>query len=172
MARETHHDPLSFNGSYAGAIGIPQFMPSSYRRFATTYPPLHHQINDGPNLMMVEDTIMSVANYLQQCGWHPSEPIAHPAWLTKAIPVTYLSTTHHMRYAPLSTLSEYGIYPYPLEKNKDLRGTLIRLPLSEARYEYWVAFPNFGTLLSYNTSPLYAMVVYQLSAALRYAHTT
>ncbi|OGT66187.1 MAG: lytic murein transglycosylase B [Gammaproteobacteria bacterium RIFCSPHIGHO2_12_FULL_45_9] len=170
MARETHHDPLSFNGSYAGAIGIPQFMPSSYRRFAATYPPRHMHANEGPNLMMVEDTIMSVANYLHQCGWQTEEPIAHPAWIAKAIPVTELSTARHMQYTALSTLRTRGIYPYSRKHNANLRGTLIRLPLSAAKYEYWIAFPNFGVLLSYNTSPLYAMAVYQLSAALRYAH--
>lgn len=71
LSREKHIDPLSWRSSYAGALGIPQFMPSSYRHYAIDYFS-RNQIDLDHDML---DSIASVANYLQHFGWQPHQQI-------------------------------------------------------------------------------------------------
>jgi membrane-bound lytic murein transglycosylase B len=85
LTRENHLNPTDIKGSYAGALGIPQFMPSSYRHFGVAY---HH--GDPVNLFDNDDAIASVANYFYKNGWKANQPIAHllhskNQWINKKV---------------------------------------------------------------------------------------
>src|SRR3990167_6684398 len=73
LTRDNHLNTKSIKGSYAGALGIPQFVPSSYRHFGVAY-----KKGEPVNLFDNDDAIASVANYFHKNGWKPNQPIAHP----------------------------------------------------------------------------------------------
>ncbi len=159
LTREHHLNPLSVMGSYAGAIGQPQFMPSSYRYYAVNF-----SKSGKIDLMNNEvDVIGSIANYYSKFGWKLNEPIAiqarvigdRYAYLTKKILIDKQLT--------MNELSRYGVVPIHKIRQDDLKVKVIEL---ESRYskEYWLGFHNFGVIKRYNSSDLYAMAVYQLSA--------
>lgn len=158
LTREEHLDPLKVMGSYAGAIGQPQFMPSSYRYYAVNF-----SKSGKTDLMYNEvDVIGSIANYYKKKGWIPHAPVAVPA-MTIGNRYDYLVKNDKIKQ-PLSTadLMKYGIVPkYPLPKDTDL----VKIIELEGRYnkEYWLGFHNFDVIKRYNPSDLYAMAVYQLS---------
>jgi membrane-bound lytic murein transglycosylase B len=156
LSREQKLDPMKIMGSYAGAIGQPQFMPSSYRYYAVNF-----SGSGKTDLMNNEiDVIGSIANYYRLHGWTTDEPVAVQAvmignrynYLTKAPSQTYT----------FNDLSRYGVVPKVKVTHDDLRVKIIPL---ENRYstEYWLGFRNFDVIKRYNQSDLYAMAVYQLS---------
>lgn len=154
LAREKHLDPLKVMGSYAGAIGQPQFMPSSYRQYAVDF--------SGDKKMDLShnevDVIGSVANYYHQHGWLLNAPVVVPATTTG---YRFESLLDSSKSIPVNSWINYGIIPrgniLPTEKANliSLRGYF--------RNEYWLSFHNFNVIMRYNHSPLYAMAVYQLS---------
>lgn len=150
-------DPI---GSYAGAMGIPQFMPSSYRQYAVDLDSdTHRDIWSNPT-----DAIGSVANYLAQNGWQNGEPVAFPA---------RVAGTAHSRLLdkglkPTHTLDELKRAGVTIETHPagGLRAHLLSLE-GEQGPEYWVTFNNFYAITRYNHSPLYAMLAYELSEAVK-----
>lgn len=162
MAREQQLNPLLTTGSYAGAIGIPQFMPTSCREYAVDFsgkPPI--DLDHDP-----VDAIGSIANYLNHFGWKANAPIAQstsvhgPAY--KSLKINKLS--------PLYTEDELKKAGVTIRKSypKGARANLIQL---QGRYspQYWLGFTNFYAITAYNASPLYAMAVFQLGEAIRKA---
>lgn len=159
LCHEQHLDPTKIMGSYAGAIGQPQFMPSSYRYYAVNFS------NSGKTDLMHNevDVIGSIANYYKMHGWRTNEPVAVPA-LIIGDRYNYLTRNNDISQPfTLDQLERYGIVPkYPV--NDD---TLkVRVIALQSRYskEYWIGFHNFAVIKRYNPSDLYAMAVYQLSA--------
>lgn len=155
LTREQHLDPLKVMGSYAGAIGQPQFMPSSYRHYAVNFSGNKH-IDLSHN---ESDIIGSIANYYKQHGWQEDDPVAIPASLAKNKSLFAYSSTKQL-YVPPSELMKYVAAGGKLPKNK--KAKLLQL---QGYYgsEYWLSFHNFDVIKQYNTSNLYAMAVYQLS---------
>lgn len=158
LTREQHLDPLKVTGSYAGAIGQPQFMPSSYRHYAVNF-----SGSGQTDLMHNEvDVIGSIANYYKKAGWKMNQPVAVPAVMMKS---RYNFAQSHKKANGQLTIGQwqrYGIMPkYPIS-NDDMRAKVIEL---QNRYttEYWLGFHNFDVIKRYNPSDLYAMAVYQLS---------
>jgi membrane-bound lytic murein transglycosylase B len=157
LAREQHLDPLKIRGSYAGAIGQPQFMPSSYRHYAINFSGNAH-IDLSNN---EQDIIGSVANYYNKHGWYTNQPVAVPALIEKnhyqfLLNKPQIALDEH-------NLAEYGIHPYTNRKlppNQKMK--LIELQNFRSK-EYWLALHNFEVIKRYNPSNLYAMAVYQLS---------
>lgn len=165
FTREQKIDPLSLNGSYAGAMGIPQFIPSSYRSYAVDF--------DGDGLMDIwnntGDAVGSVANYLKVQGWEIGKPVAVRATVTGSDHTGFLDTGQEPR-SELSKLEQAGVVP---QSRIDGNPPAILVALeTEAGEEYWVTLKNFYVIRRYNRSPLYAMAVYQLGEAIREGYKT
>jgi membrane-bound lytic murein transglycosylase B len=156
LTREQHLNPLTIKGSYAGAMGQPQFMPSSYRYYAVSFS--GKQSIDLTN--NVEDIIVSIANYYKKHGWKTNQPVAIPTTLAKnksPVTVDKLTADKITKYH----LAQQGIYPKKeLPANQSFKMIELR---NHTGNEYWVGMHNFEVIKRYNPSNLYAMVVYQLS---------
>lgn len=157
LAREQKLEPFKIQGSYAGAVGIPQFMPSSYRKHAVDFN------NDGEiNLFNdSEDAIGSVANYLKQYGWQNGEPVAVPARFNEKAALN-IKETHS-----IATWMEIGVIPTTQTADHQ-SAWLLDFTISDGK-EFWLAFKNFQVIMLYNNNTFYAMSVHQLADALRNA---
>lgn len=158
LTREMSIDPLSVKGSFAGAIGQPQFMPSSYRQYGVDstgkgYSDLMHNN---------KDVIFSVANYFKGYGWQTGRPIAAKAQIMAQNSTSFVSDKTKKT---LIEFKQYGVLPkFPITTAD--QATLIALMNSNFP-EYWLTFPNFDVIMRYNTSTNYAMAVYQLGEAIK-----
>ncbi len=145
-------------GSYAGAMGWPQFMPSSYRAYAVDF-------NDnGKRDLWQEpaDVIASVANYLAVHGWKADRPVTLPAWIADGSkPLNGIERSTLDPHYDWQTLLQAGLRV----EDPPAAGTRAGLLQFEGAdgTEYWLGLPNFFVITTYNHSPLYAMAVYQLS---------
>jgi membrane-bound lytic murein transglycosylase B len=159
LARENRLDPLAVKGSFAGAIGIPQFMPGSQRRFAIDF--------DGDQRVdlnrSVDDAIGSVARFLEQHGWQPDQPIAAPATLTADPDPAWLEAGVRPTL-PVSQLQAHGVNT---AVEPQTMAALIDLVSPGKATEYWLGFDNFYVITRYNRSSFYAMSVFQLAEAIR-----
>lgn len=163
FTREAGLDALSVLGSYAGAIGIPQFMPRSYRLFAVDFD------GDGVTLLRSSaiDAIGSVANFLRMHGWVPGEPIAYPANIGDTDPAPLVAAG----IKPLLSLTElaaagiaFRAEPAP---KPGTPGALIDLVTPDRPTEYRIGLENFYVITRYNRSSFYAAAVSDLAEALR-----
>jgi membrane-bound lytic murein transglycosylase B len=156
LCREQNINPLTIKGSYAGAIGQPQFMPSSYRHYAVNFSG-NGTINLNDNIL---DIIGSIANYYQKHGWDTNQLVVIPALMEKDKFKTFFDQNQKMTITK-NDLSHYGIMPYvPVPANQKIR--VIELQGYHGN-EYWLSMHNFDVIKRYNPSNLYAMAVYQLS---------
>jgi membrane-bound lytic murein transglycosylase B len=162
MARANHIDLLSTRGSYAGAMGYGQFMPSSYQRYAVDFD--QDGIRDLWDSPM--DIVGSVANYLHEHGWTPGAAVTMRASVTG----TGYESVIKKGLKPQTSVKKLraeGITPLKPLPN-DTLAALISLD-QESGPEYWLGLNNFYVITRYNHSPLYAMAVYQLSEEIRQA---
>lgn len=146
-------------GSYAGAMGIAQFMPGSYRRYAVDFD------GDGRRDLFANeaDAIGSVANYLTAYGWQRGAPVAVPATLDARAKPTFDEAELTTRI-PLETLRESGVSAVGA-----FESSLAAIPLTlwnGDSSEFWLGFENFYVITRYNHSTYYAMAVFQLSQEL------
>jgi membrane-bound lytic murein transglycosylase B len=168
LAREQGRNPWDYRGSYAGAIGYPQFLPSSIRKYAVDFN------RDGRIDLSgsAEDAIGSVAHFLYQHGWESGDVIALPARLVE-------SDTKGSEWGPAPLLAE-GIFPKRLPADlarfgieadgaPEKAAALIDLATPNAQTEYRLGFNNFYVLTRYNRSSFYAAAVTDLAEALRAA---
>jgi membrane-bound lytic murein transglycosylase B len=156
LSREQAVDPLSLKGSYAGAMGYGQFMPSSYRAYAVDF--------DGDGKIDIwnnpVDAIGSVANYFKRHGWRAGDAVVSPAELRGEVPEDWFNDS----LKPRRTVGDYraaGLEP-SLELADDRDATGLKFELEQG-YEYWMGLHNFYVITRYNHSAMYAMSVYQLS---------
>jgi membrane-bound lytic murein transglycosylase B len=165
FARESGIDPFTLVGSYAGAIGWAQFMPSSVRQYGVDF--------DGDGKIDLrnspEDAIGSVANFLSQHGWVSGSPTAFPATLT-GDPETMLAKDLTATY----TLQQLSSVATPSDPNTpaQLLYGLIDLQNGDNPTEYWLATDNFFAITKYNRSYFYAMSVIELGKAVCHAKFT
>ncbi|KAA8995627.1 lytic murein transglycosylase B [Affinibrenneria salicis] len=157
MAQRENDDPFALSGSYAGAMGYGQFMPSSYKNYAVDFN------GDGHiNLWDPVDAIGSVANYFKAHGWVQGGAVAVPATGQASTLASGINT----RYA-LSTLAAAGLRPQGgLGGYKE--ASLLRLDTG-SEYQYWYGLPNFFVITRYNRSVHYSMAVWQLGEVVNQA---
>jgi len=156
LARERDLDVFELRGSYAGAIGIPQFMPGSLRRYGIDY--------DGDGAVDLRrssaDAIGSVANFLSGHGWRKGEPVLYRAKVRKDEALKYLDGSVTPKH-PLAELMAAGIELRPKPASSAAPGVLLELG-----DEHRVGLHNFWVITRYNRSVFYATVVSDLAAAL------
>jgi len=159
LARESHRDTLSYRSSYAGALGIPQFLPSSVRNWGVDF--------DGDGRIDLAgseaDAIGSVANFLQNHGWEADGPVAEAASVTGERYEALIAGGIQPRIMP-SELAEYGVTV--TAEAPQAPCALIDLVTPNEGTEYWLGYRNFYALTRYNRSSFYAMAVYALSQEL------
>ncbi len=155
-------------GSYAGAMGYGQFMPSSYRHYALDF----DQDGSRDLLHSVPDAIASVANYFKKHGWKPGQPVAFPL---QASPSARSFPAEKRPEKPQLSWQQLADWGYRLKPGTavpesvlaaDTRLSLVVLEQADGK-EYWAALPNFYAITRYNHSPLYAMAVWQLAEAIK-----
>jgi len=155
LAYESGKDPLALKGSYAGAMGYGQFMPSSYRAYAVDY--------DGDGVADIwtnaDDAIASVANYFLRHGWQPGAPVIVPANYDGDSSEIFAGGLKPEK--TVGELAEEGFAPRSAT-DISLVATPLRLEGSEG-YEYWLCLENFYVITRYNHSAMYALSVWQLS---------
>ena len=165
FARESGLDVFSVRGSYAGAIGIPQFMPGSYRRFAVDF--------DGDGAVNLRsspaDAIGSVANFLVKHGWRRGERVYLPARLAGGNAGDAHRELVDAGIEPKTSLSE--LKRFGVETRTDLAldtpVALIELESAGAATEYRLGLRNFFVLTRYNRSVLYASAVFDLAQEIK-----
>lgn len=159
LAREMRRNPLWFTGSYAGALGLPQFLPSSVRRYAL----------DGDHDGRIDlagspaDAIASVANFLSAHGWEENAPVAVAAKVEG-------EGFHQLigeGIAPQRTPAAMAAFGVEADAAPELPAALIDLATPNRETEFWLGYRNFYVLTRYNRSSFYAMAVYDLAQALR-----
>lgn len=157
LTREERMDPKAIKGSYAGAMGIGQFIPSSYRAYAVDFD------GDGRrDLWDPEDAIGSVANYFKRHGWRMDGPVAVEARV-RGEDFRKLPRKGTKPVVPVSMLASHGVEPVSGGLDEVSKVVFLEYDKGPARKEYWIGFDNFYVITRYNRSPLYAMAVYQLS---------
>ncbi|MBL8432463.1 MAG: lytic murein transglycosylase B [Dechloromonas sp.] len=159
LARENGFDPVDMRGSFAGAMGIPQFMPGSQRRYAVDF--------DGDRKIdlsgSVDDAIGSVGRFLEQHGWEAGQPIAVRA-RTRGEPDRSLIEAGIQPTLLVADLAQHGI---TADASPRATVTLVDLVSPGRPAEYWLGHNNFYVITRYNRSSFYAMSVFQLAEAIR-----
>lgn len=158
LIREESVDPLKAIGSYAGAMGAPQFMPTSYRKWAVDADADGHR----DLWSSWDDVIGSIANYFKDHGWRSGEPVSVPATLKD--PDLSRFTLGIELNETVQSLRDKGV-----EFEIDLPPTtpaLLVMGQGRDGPEYRVGFNNFYVITRYNRSPMYAMAVYDLGQAI------
>jgi len=159
LSRENGIDMLETKGSFAGAMGMPQFIASSYRSYAVDF--------DGDGRIDLwnnaADVIGSVANYLRRFGWAAEQRVAVPARLT-VNDVQHLIDLGVKPHLTISEMRMRGIDPLEDLPSDQLAGVFaLEIPQG---LEHWLSLNNFYVITRYNNSRKYAMAVHQLAVAL------
>ncbi|WP_321528949.1 lytic murein transglycosylase B [Sedimenticola selenatireducens] len=157
---EERMEPAMAVGSYAGAMGTPQFIPTSYLSYAVDF--------DGDGKRDIwgndADVIGSVANYFSKHNWREGEAVALPVRAVEPGHPYYVEPAQRATPPdkPLADLAQVGIVTGPTPVTTDAKATLLHLQGAEGA-EFWLGLDNFYVITRYNHSNLYAMAVYQLS---------
>jgi membrane-bound lytic murein transglycosylase B len=162
LTRDQGMDPTELVGSYAGAMGYGQFMPSSYRGYAVDF--------DNDDIVDIwtnpVDAIGSVANYFKQHGWREGEVVVSAATAAADVPAS-IFVQSRADLKPARTVAQFAADGVVAEMalDPDALATAMKFELEDG-YEYWLGLHNFYVITRYNHSAMYAMSVYQLSQRL------
>ena len=160
LAREEGLPASEITGSYAGAMGMGQFMPSSYREYAVDFD------GDGKRDLWrsTSDVVGSVANYLHRHGWQPGKPVTRRARASQNAAFDMIKRD----LKPTLTVTEWAEkgFTSSSELQPDLPAAVLKL-VEKDRNTYWLTFKNFWVITRYNRSPRYAMAVYDLSQMIK-----
>ncbi len=159
LAREEGRNPLELTGSYAGAMGYGQFIPSSYRNFAVDF--------DGDGQRDIwsnpSDAVGSVANYFSRHGWRAGEPVVLPVQVVGSAAAEVANESLKLTRT-VAELESLGVAVAGLAPDQD--AALFRMEGAEGD-EYWLGLNNFHVITRYNHSRLYALAVHQLGERIK-----
>lgn len=155
LCREKAWQPNERLGSYAGAMGMSQFMPSNYRSLA-----IDGDSDGKVDLFEPIDAIYSIANYLVHHGWQPNEPITSRASVSNNFDSSIIGRGLKPN-RKITEIESAGIYPQG-KISKDIMARVIRFNDSDGD-EFWLGYQNFYVISRYNPRAKYAMAVYLLS---------
>ena len=155
IREEGIRDPSLLSGSYAGAMGLGQFISSSYRNYAIDFNRDGHK-----DLWHPEDAIGSVANYFARHGWKSNGNVAVPARILGNLYAKIVNTKAIKPEHTLQILQQNGVRP--LGQFSSDRVSLLQLQ-GQQGYEHWITGDNFYVITRYNHSPKYAMAIFQLA---------
>jgi membrane-bound lytic murein transglycosylase B len=163
LARDEELSPASVRGSYAGAVGRPQFIPSSYRAYAVDFD------GDGRRDLWASDAdvIGSVGAYLAQHGWRRGKPIASPAEVSRP-PGTEIPVGGKRPVVPEIPVERLLAAGVETADALDPNALAALIELDNGGREYWVTLENFYAITRYNHSNLYALAAFQLSEAIAF----
>lgn len=170
LTRQQGVDPLVLKGSYAGAMGYGQFMPSSYQHYAIDF--------DGDKKVDIwnntADAIGSVANYFYAHGWKAGQPVIEHVKVMDAERLQSAPpNSFNVLVKPVinrKAIATFGLsLPGSSISDESILMQPYRVETSEQRYSYWLGFDNFYVITRYNHSHMYALAVYQLSQAIKLA---
>ena len=160
LSREQNVDPLSIMGSYAGAMGIPQFISSSYRHYAVDFD------GDGKKDLWQNpvDAIGSVANYFNQHGWTLDGRVAFAVESANET----IKSVANTNPKPTFKAGDVGRIDHPSAHglSEDALISVMEFAQPDGK-DYWIGFDNFYVITRYNHSRLYAMAVFQLSELIK-----
>ena len=164
LAREEQMDPLSLKGSYAGAMGYGQFIPSSFRAYAVDFD------GDGQRDIWGNevDAIGSVANYFARHGWRSQAPVVLPVTVTGQAADALANESLSLDYT-VGELRMAGVQIDDLAAEE--KAALFRMEM-QSGFEYWLGLNNFYVITRYNRSRLYALAVHQLGQAIAAERST
>ena len=166
LARENQLDLANTKGSFAGAMGIPQFMPSSQRRWGVDF--------DGDGRIDLRqspiDAIGSVGNFLKSHGWQTDQIAVIPVMAPNPLP----SSFEKVDIKPGISLEAYQTagFTFSTKLRDDTLATLVSLSTPNQATAYWLGLQNYYVITRYNRSAAYAMSVIDLGAAIRNARST
>ncbi len=163
LARDEHRSVLTYKGSYAGALGLPQFLPSSTRNWAVDF-----NGDQTVDLNNADDAIGSVARFLAEHGWEKGGPIMAPANADEASAAPLLAEGIRPQRLP-SALRALGVN-MPADVAEQA-AALIDLVTPDAPTEYRLGYQNFFVITRYNRSSFYATSVYEFAQALKQARS-
>ena len=159
LARDTGIDPLVIKGSYAGAVGLPQFMPSSYRRYAVDF--------DGDGIIDLlgspADAIGSVASYIKAFGWVAGEAPTAPVRLASGSEADFVTGLE--RVHDVSDVQNQGVVFSGRDPPAGLC-SIFELPTPGKPSKFVAGFTNFEVVTRYNRSTFYASAVLELGEAI------
>lgn len=165
LARETGIDPLVIKGSYAGAVGLPQFMPSSYRKYAVDY--------DGDGTIDLvgspADAIGSIASYMKSFGWTSGEVATAPVRLLPGSETELVSGLE--RVHDILEVQGKGVV-FSGSEPPSGPCSIFELPTPGKPSKFVAGFSNFEVITRYNRSTFYASAVLELAGAIQKAHDT
>jgi membrane-bound lytic murein transglycosylase B len=160
LTRDAGLDPLSVKGSYAGAMGAPQFMPSNYRKYAVDADADGH-INLWTNW---QDVCASVGNYLKEHGWNAGEPVLSEASVAPDKP----PDLDGRKLALSETVESLHTKGVSFDSSLAADASALLIAVDEADGVHWrVGYNNFYVITRYNHSALYAMAVFDLATAIK-----
>ncbi len=161
LGREENFDYSELKGSFSGAVGFSQFMPSSYRYYAVDF-----DGNGKRDLWHTPDALASIANYLARHGWKRGGAVANRVVLkgrTDSLPLN----KDIKPWLSRSDTGSYGIESVAGLADSEPLFSLLAFELEDGAHEHWATYHNFYVISRYNHSRRYAMVIYQLSEILR-----
>ena len=161
MAKEEKENIFDFKGSYAGAMGMPQFMPSSYRKWAVDYDGDGHRDIWGN----VGDVAASIANYMKQHGWATGGKMLVPVTLTPSADIQAIIGEKTALVRTVADLKAYGIKPQEEVADHE-KAILFGLEVKPGVFEYYLGLNNFYTVWQYNHSRMYVTAVRDIANSL------
>ncbi|HEY2681886.1 MAG TPA: lytic murein transglycosylase B [Steroidobacteraceae bacterium] len=160
LTRDAHFNPLILKGSYAGAMGAPQFMPSNYRKYAV-------DADDSGRVDLWtnwDDVCASVGNYLKEFGWRSGEPVLSEANVDDKRP----DDLDGRKLALSETVGSLKTKGVSFDTTQSADAPALLIAADESDGPHWrVGYNNFFVITRYNHSALYAMAVYELAAAVK-----